>query len=241
VKSLQGEWLEAGVLEEDGLLGDRRWGIRDEGSGKILTGRREPPLLQAAASLGEDGQPEIALPDGTVLHGTGAATDSALSDWLGRAVTLVAAGSPGGRAEFFADAIDDTSEALEWTMPAGRFVDAAPLLVLTTASLRAAAGFHPEGQWDVRRFRPNLLVDVDADGWVEDGWCGQTVRIGDVELVPRRACVRCTMVIRPQPGLERDVDIYKTVARHHGGNLGMWTTVQTPGAIRSADVVRLGY
>jgi hypothetical protein len=47
-------------------------------------------------------------------------------------------------AEYFADATDDTSAAIEWTMPPGRFVDALALLVLTTASLRAGAARYPE-------------------------------------------------------------------------------------------------
>ena len=92
VKSLQGNQLDAGVVEADGLHGDRGWGIRDESTGRILTGRREPRLLGAAGALTEDGQPEITLPDGSVLRGPGAATDAALSDWLGHAVALVAAG-----------------------------------------------------------------------------------------------------------------------------------------------------
>jgi uncharacterized protein YcbX len=240
VKSLQGEPLAEAVIDGDGLRGDRGWGIRDGATGRILTGRREPRLLEAAASLDADGQPTIRLPDGGELHGVGDATDAALTAWLGQPVRLVAAaGAPGGQAEFFADATDDSSEAIEWTMPPGRFVDALPLLVLTTASLRAGAGHHPDGEWDVRRFRPNLLVAVDGDGWVEDGWCGKTVRVGEVEVVPRAPCVRCTMVTRPQPGLHRDLDIYKTIARHHGGNLGVWSTVLTPGTVRPGDPVEV--
>lgn len=45
-------------------------------------------------------------------------------------------------------------------MPPGRFVDAMALLVLTTASLRAGAARYPDGDWDGRRFRPNILVDA---------------------------------------------------------------------------------
>lgn len=240
VKSLQGEQLAEAVLDEDGVRGDRCWGIRDDATGRILTGRREPRLLLAAASLRDDGEPDIALPDGTVAHGAGDATSATLSDWLGRPVTLVpAAGAPGGQAEFFADATDDTSPAMEWTMPAGRFVDALPLLVLTTASLRTTAAFHPDGVWDVRRFRPNLLIDVEGDGWVEDGWCDRSVRVGDVELVPRAGCVRCTMVTRAQPGLERDLDIYRAVARHHDGNLGVWATITTKGTVRTGQPVEV--
>ena len=240
VKSLQGEPLTTATVEGDGLLGDRRWGIRDEATGRILTARREPPLLLASATVDPDGEPVITLPDGASCRGAGPETDDLLSDWLGNPVTLVASsGGPGGNAEYFADPTDDSSQAIEWTMPPGRFVDSMALLVLTTASLRALAALHPDGEWDVRRFRPNLLVDTDADGWVEDGWAGHAMRVGDAEIVPRAGCVRCTMVTRPQPGLDRDLDIYKTISRYHGGTLGMWTQVVTPGPISVGQPLEL--
>jgi uncharacterized protein YcbX len=234
VKSLQGEPLDAATVEVDGVTGDRRWGIRDQRTGRILTARRRPELLAAAATYRGD-EPEITLPDGTAVVGPGARTDRALSDWLGSPVSLVASAGEAGRAEFFADATDDTSQAVEWTMPEGRFVDAAPLLVLTTASLRTAAGHHPEGTWDVRRFRPNVLVDLDGDGWVEDSWVGQEVRIGAVTLVALEPCTRCTMVTRSQPGLGADVEMFRTLARHHGGRLGVWCDVVVPGRLSVGD------
>ena len=238
VKSLQGELLAEAQIEDSGLRGDRRWGIRDEDTGRILTGRREPRLLLATARMTDDGEPEITLPDGHRVRGPGARSDSVLSAWVGRPVALVPArGAPGAKAEFFADATDDTSRAVEWTMPAGRFVDAMPLLVLTAASLRAGAALHPAGNWDPRRFRSNLLIDIDGDGWIEDGWCGRMLHIGTVTIVPRQSCVRCTMVTRPQPGLERDLDIYKTLSRHHDGTFGVWTQVHTPGTVHVGDPV----
>ncbi len=240
VKSLQGERLTVADVDRDGLRGDRCWGIRDEGTGKILTGRREPRLLEAAATITGDGDPLVTLPDGTVASGLGAATDAALTGWLGRPVTLVAGGGPRrGHAEYFSDALDDTSDPIEWDMPPGRFVDAMPLLVLTTASLRTAAALYPDGEWDVRRFRANLLVDLDGDGWVEDGWCGGRLGVGSAEIGPRQPCVRCTMVTRPQPGLGRDLEIYKTVSHHHGGTLGVWTRVLTAGTVREGDAVEV--
>ena len=239
VKSLQGEALDVAEIERDGLGGDRGWGIRDETTGKVLTGRRAPELLFASASLAPHGVPVITLPSGVECHGPGAETDAALSEWLGKPVRLVhSVGAAGGRAEFFADPTDDASKALEWTMPADRFVDALPLLVLTTASLRTAAALHPEGDWNVRRFRPNLLVDGDGDGWVEDDWCGRSVlRIGAVELLPQEPCVRCTMVTRPQPDLVDDRDIFRTLARHHGGLFGAWTAIAAGGTVRVGDEV----
>ena len=241
VKSLQGEQVVEAVVEGDGVRGDRAWGIRDEATGRILTGRREPDLLLAASSLADDGRPQIALPSGEACVGTGPASDAALSAWLGRAVRLVAAVDvPPSTAEFFADATDDSSAAIEWTMPQDRFVDTMPVLLLTTASLRAGAALHPEGAWEPRRFRPNVLIEADgADGFVEDDWCGRIVRVGEVEFEPQQPCGRCTMVTRPQPGLDRDLDVYKVLARHHGGTFGVWATVRTPGTIRAGDPVEV--
>jgi len=242
VKSLQGEVVPTAEIEQDGLRGDRRWGILDEATGKVLTGRRAPQLLFAAAALAPDGLPVITLPTGETCHGPGVGTDTALSSWLEKPVRLVGSvGAPAGQAEYFADATDDASEAIGWTMPDNRFVDASPLLVLTTASLRTAAALHPRGDWNVRRFRPNLLLDVAGDGWIEDDWCDRaTLRVGPVELRPEQPCVRCTMVTRPQPDLDADADIFRTLARHHLGHFGAWTAVATRGSVGIDDEVGIG-
>lgn len=229
VKSLQGEALLVAEVEDDGIVGDRRWGIHDERTGRILTARRRPELLAASASY-DDGMPVITLPDGGVAVGPGERTDRMLSEWLGSPVSLVPSNAP-GRAEFFADATDDTSEAIEWTMPDGRYVDAAPVLVLTTASLRTGAGLHADGLWDPRRFRPNILLDVEGEGWIEDAWVEHPVEIGGAVVRPIQPCTRCTMVTRAQPGLDADKDIFRTLARHHQGTLGVWSVVVTTGAV----------
>jgi uncharacterized protein len=240
VKSLQGERLESARFEDDGLVGDRRWGIRDARTGRILTARRRPELLGAVASY-DGGLPVITLPGGGTAVGPGQDTDGLLSRWLGSPVSLVAsAEDAGGRAEYFADATDDTSQAIEWTMPAGRYVDSAAVLVLSTASLRTAAELHPGGVWDPRRFRPNVLLDVDGEGWPEDQWAGRTLTVGSVVLVPLEPCVRCTMVTRAQPGLEADTDVFRTLARHHRGLFGVWCDVLTGGTVSVGDEATIG-
>ena len=237
VKSLQGEQVEAAEVEHDGIAGDRRWGIRDEGTGRILTARRLPALLAASAAYDGD-VPVITLPGGRTLVGPGADTDAALSEWVGRPVRLVAAmASDPGRAEYFADATDDSSEAIEWTMPVGRYVDAAAVLLLTTASLRRGAELYPDGSWDVRRFRPNVLVAVADEGWAEDAWAGQRLLAGSVALAPAQPCIRCTMVTRPQAGLDADVRIFRTLARNHHGHFGMWCDVAARGVVTIGDEV----
>lgn len=129
VKSLHGERLTEAELEADGLSGDRRFGIRDEATGIILTGRREPPLLMASSRLTADSRLEITLPNGSVVVGEGEETNAALSRWLGRPVSLVEARvAPPGESEMFQDPLDDSSDILSWAMPGGRFVDAFPFL-----------------------------------------------------------------------------------------------------------------
>lgn len=241
VKSLLGERLPALRLVGDGVEGDRSWGIQDRGDGRILTARREPRLLFASSRIAaQSGLPVITLPDGKELVGPGAATDAVLSAWLGKPVTLVAAAEcDAARAEYFADATDDASPAIEWTMPKGRFVDAFPLLVMTTAGLRGSAAAYSSGTWDVRRFRPNVLLQLDGEGWLEDAWADHRLSIGSAQLIPRRRCMRCTMVNRAQPGLERDVNIYKTLHRLHGGEAGMWTQVLHAGVVSEGDSVQI--
>ena len=237
VKSLQGELLDEVAVENSGLLGDRKWGIVDQESGMVLTARRVPSLLLASARLTSAGV-AIALPDGEVLAAPSPDADDVLSTWIGRPVRVAHAESMDAAVgEFFADATDDNSKVLSWTMPPGRFVDALPLLVVTTASLRQGRALHPDGAWETRRFRPNIVIDVDYEGWVEDRWCGRTVRIGNALVQPAAPCERCTMVTRPQPGLDRDLDVFKALARHHGATFGVWTGVQTSGLVRVGDEV----
>lgn len=245
VKSLQGEPIDSAGVAADGIAGDRQWGLRDERTGRILTARRRPELLGASARL-EGDEPVITLPGGGTVAGPGQATDHTLSEWLESPVSLVASadGDP-GRAEFFADPTDDTSQALEWTMPIGRYVDAAPVLILTTVSLRTAAGHHPDGTWDVRRFRPNILIELEGEGWLEDSWVGTEIQLGSATLIPTEPCVRCTMVTRAQPGLDADVEIFRTLAKQHRGTFGVWSDVVTPGTVsisdRASQVAPLGW
>jgi hypothetical protein len=47
------------------------------------------------------------------------------------------------------------------------------------------------------------------------------------------------MVTRAQSGLERDLEIYKSLARNHGGNFGVLATVATPAPVSVGDPVRV--
>ena len=161
VKSLQGESLDSSEVGEHGLAGDRMYGVRDGLTGRVMSAKREPRLLQASARYA-GGAVVVELPSGETHAVEDPALDVALTEWLGRPVVVVGA---------------------TMMRPSGDpFMDASAVHLLTDAALRAMARQHPAGDWSPRRFRPNVVIDVGGFGLVEDGWLDRRVAIGDVEL-----------------------------------------------------------
>lgn len=242
VKSLQGEALEAAEVESTGLAFDRAFGIIDDETGKIVTARREPKLLFASASIAEDGGLSLELPDGdqsrrVEVDGIGDRdVDAALSSWIGRPVHLASAlEHERVTAESYTDPIDESSPLREWQLPQGRFVDSAPLLLITTQTLQSGANAHPKGRWDIRRFRPNLVIDARGTAWLEDGWTSMQIGIGEAEIRVRKPCGRCTMITRAQPGIEADLEIFQSLAHEHGATFGVLCDIMRRGTIRVGD------
>jgi hypothetical protein len=95
--------------------------------------------------------------------------------------------------------------------------------------------------FDLRRFRPNIYVDSGPapEGFVEDGWLGGELEIGDggARIVGMRPALRCAMTIHPQNELRADPAILRTAAQHHGAYVGLFAAVGTPGRIRVGDPV----
>ncbi len=227
VKSMQGERLNEAQVGPTGLAGDREWAVVDIDTGLALTGRRAPQLLFAHASIVDDNV-RITLPDGSV-----AADDDALSTWLERPVALTrATEAASGRFEIGLAEDDDADrdssvEWYEWEGPLGTFHDS----TRTQVSIIGAATV---GSWDMRRFRPNVVIE----GTGEDEWVDVTVRVGDVTLDVVKQIDRCVMTTRAQPGgIDRDVDVLRTIIRERANNLGIGARVQTPGLIHVGDAV----
>jgi uncharacterized protein YcbX len=225
VKSLQGERLDIADVGPEGIVGDRQWALFDLDTGYGLTARRVPELLFAAARLREDGV-EVLLPDGTVTT-----DDAVISAWLGRRVTLRAAGSAPGRPRYESPD-DDLTEAPtrwhDWQGAPGAFHDNADgrVSLVTTGTL---------GDWDRRRFRSNVVLDGAGEG----GLIGSQVRLGGVVLDVGDPIPRCVMVTRPQPGgIGRDTSVLKTIHRERGGDLAVAALVHTPGSVRTGDVLQ---
>ena len=143
------------------------------------------------------------------------------------------------------EAIPDISilppDVLEFTSPPGTYFDAFPVHLLTTATLKAMAQFNPRAAWDVRRFRPNLLIETRAgiDGLIEAGWGGRLLRIGNLELKCEIPTARCGMTMQAQDGLPKDSSILRSIVKDANQNLGIYASIVAAGEVGVGDEVEL--
>lgn len=218
VKSMTGEVLDQADVEHRGLAGDRLWSLRDPdgkfGSGKSSRRFRAMPGLMQLVARYDGDVPVIELPDGTVVRGDDPAVHEAMSAYVGRPVTL---GREDGVSHF----------------------DDGPVHLVTTASLATLARHHG-APVDVRRFRPNLLVDTgDAEGFVEQDWLGRRVAVGDVVLRVVQPMPRCVMVTQAQRDLPPDDGLLRRVTDVADLDFGVLAEVVTPGRVAVGDPVSL--
>lgn len=237
VKSMQGLAETTLTITKGGVAGDRQRAVVDPATGHLLTAKRVSALLLASAT--DDG---IALPDGTVVGVDAPHVDDALSAWLGRPVHLAAAAEAGQRSfEMTFDPPNDDAEYYEIPAPADTFLDAAAVHLVNAATLRGCAEARPELDWDVRRFRPNVLVDLSGPAFAEQDWIGRQVRVGDAVLHVDGPTVRCAMPLRAQPdGLAREPQLFRAMSELNEAfpnHLGLYCRVITPGQVSVGDEV----
>ncbi|UQA94853.1 MOSC domain-containing protein [Streptomyces halobius] len=237
VKSMGGELLSAADVSERGIAGDRLLAVLDVTAGKILSAKKESRLLSASARIRDRDDVRVTLPE----HGEFEADDprlhSALSAWLGRECRLVRP-VPGVSAVFEKRDADDENLVKDLTTRPGLFFDTKSTLhVLTTSSLESARRLYPEGDWDVRRFRPNILVETEDEGFPEESWPGTTIALGAASAWVRKATPRCAMTGRAQASLPQDREIHRTLARRHGNVLGVLAHPAGDACLRIGDLV----
>jgi uncharacterized protein len=241
VKSMQGQRRRRLDLEPGGVGGDRRFALVDDESGKLMTAKRHRVLLEGAAVPAGEGEVAITLPGGAVIGSADPDADARLSAFVGRPARL-ATPAAGERAayEMTFDPPDDDAELVDVPTPPGTFLDLAPVHLLTTATLDACARARPDLDWDVRRFRPNVVLDVDVRPFGEDAWCdGRHLRIGAALLTPRQPTVRCAIPLRAQPGLERQAGLYAALESLHGNHLGLYADVERAAPLEEGAEVDL--
>ncbi len=259
VKSMMGEELNATEVLERGFVGDRQFAVVDASTGKVAGAKNprkwgnffdfraayvEPP--RGASKLPAV---RLTLPDGTVVTSDQPDLNQTLTRALGREVVFAEARgngeSAGAQAEEYwpdMEGLDHRDTVTEWELPAGTFFDLAVVHLLTTATIDRLRALYPEGRFEVRRFRPNIVVSTESNeqGFVENDWIGHTIAIGDeVRLRITGPCPRCVMTTLPQGDLPKDPGILRTAAQHNQANVGVYADVIAGGMIRRGDPVTL--
>lgn len=244
VKSLQGFQVDGAELTPKGFVGDRRWAMIDPETGKVLSAKRKAALLEGRAT-----DEVLTLPDGEEIPLGDPRASELLSAWLGQDVELrEAEGTSGLSYEMTFDPPDDTAELFDIPINPGTFLDLSPVHLITTGTLEGCARERPDLNWDVRRFRPNLVLDVDGDPFFEQEWVGKQVTVGQAVLDIAMPTVRCAMPLRAQPAdgadapLDRQPELFKALTAMNTASpnhFGLYATVDSPGAIAVGDPVTL--
>ena len=255
VKSMMGEELNGAEVTERGLLGDRAYALLDSSTAKVVSAknpRKWPNLFDFRAAFvepprtGEKIPPiRIALPNGTTLTSEQRELNQVLTNALGRAVTLATATPETPSLEEYwpdMEGLAHRETVTDEAIPAGTFFDLAVTHVLTTATLDRLRDLYPQGRFEVRRFRPNIVVQPSSGDktFVENAWIGHTLAIGDqVRLNITGPCPRCVMTTLSQGDLPKDPGILRTAAQHNQVNVGVYAAVLRGGTIRRGDPLRL--
>lgn len=276
VKSMLGERRERLEVGSGGVIGDRALAVIDQADGKVASAknpRKWRSLLACRAEFveeptaGERPPVRITLPDGAVVMSDAADVDRVLSDFLGRTVTLADAAPTGATFEETWPAIDgmapaefidstrsrmDEGEsvsdlALGLAAPPGSFFDLAPMHLVTTASLAELARLQPDSTFAVPRFRPNVVIAAEPNGFLENEWTGTTLKLGaDVRLDVMMPTMRCVMTTLAQGELPDDRGVLRAATAHnrieisglgHWACVGAYASVSAPGPICTGDAV----
>lgn len=279
VKSMQGEQLEAAEVGPAGILGDRAYAVLDSETGKVVSAksvRLFPKIFGCRAAFVEPpraGAPlpavRIELADGTAVRSDSGDADRALSSHFGRDVTLARAAPADYTIDMYQPDLEGAGPSaqrdqvvevklgaamfrdlgLESPVPSEAFFDAFPMSVLTTSTLERLSELRPESRFVERRFRMNTIVGTSGSGFVENGWVGSALAIGDgVRLRVKSLDSRCVMITLAQPDLPQDLEVMQTLIEHNrlsiGGRrtypcAGVYAVVEAPGTMRVGDSVAL--
>lgn len=231
VSGLQGEKLDQALVTRSGISGDHQYVVRTTQASKILDpiSRSEsvkktgsPGLLGLAARLTGDpsGAHEVSVySSDSLVYSSKDGNGHRLSGFLDSDVEVV-----------------PYPRIVETRVRAGR-----TLHLLTDSSLARMRSLYPEGDFDERRFRPNILINIgDPGGFVEDDWVGHELQLGEeVSLMVTKTNIRCKLTTLRQSGLREDEGILRTIERENANQLGVMCKVLTGGTLRVGSAVSL--
>jgi uncharacterized protein len=255
VKSMMGEEIGASYVSDTGLLGDRAYALIDCLTGKVASAKNPSKwakMFDLSAVLVEPPRPgekipgvRITLPDGTMVTSGQKDIERILSKVLGREVSLgMTAPKQPSLEEYWPnmDGLTHRETITEEAMPEGTFFDCALIHLLTTATIDRLRELYPQGRFEARRFRPNIVVQVGAGekSFVENDWIGRILAIGEeVRLRVTGPCPRCVMTTLPQGDLPKDPGILRAAAQNNKAHVGVYASVVRAGTVRRNDPVKV--
>ena len=202
----------------------------------------------------------ITIPGDKPIWSTDAAVDEVLSAYTGRPVRLADTPPPdavldrsvpdqvlrdGAEAE-----VEATLSHIGGAVPEASFFDFAPLHLITTGTLRRVAELGGLTSVDVRRFRPNLVLDTPGSGFLEADWYERELLIGEsLRLRVIANTPRCAVPTLEHGELPRHPAVLRTLAQHNRipaitdwaaePCAGVYAEVLEPGPIKVGDAVRI--
>jgi uncharacterized protein YcbX len=244
---------------------ERRGGIR--GAKKIAGLMRLSARYLEAPTRAQPRVPEIGLPDGSRVRADASDAAARVSAAVETSVTLWPL-LPASEREHYRRGAPDHADVLtelrsifgrtaeeplpdlsqlprelfEFESLPGTYFDALPVHLVSTASLDALAKAAPGSRVDVRRFRPNFVIETDAglSGFVDASWAGHRLRVGALELGSDSiATARCVMVTHAFADLPKDTALLRAIVRKANQTLGLYARPQGEARVRVGDEVVL--
>jgi uncharacterized protein YcbX len=225
VKSMRGEALEQAQVWWHGLEGDRKYGFVQSDSRSDfpwLTGRELADMIRYVPYFVDPANPR----------------ESALRVRTPRGNDL-----PLESMELQDEIAQDYRGPFHVMRLARGCVDSMPVSIISTATLQAI-GAWVGAELDVRRFRPNVLVEmVRGEPFEEEGWLGHELSFGEredsVRLRANRKNKRCVMVNLDPERATQNPKVLREIAQTRDALAGIYGSIEEPGTIVVGDTVWL--
>ena len=251
VKSMIGEELNSSYVTERGLIGDRVYALIDQQTGKVASAKNPGKwgkLFDFHAAFIDSPQTaenippvRITLPDGSQIFSNHGEIDRTLSRVLSREVSVMNSSLEKPSYEEYWPDIEGLAQretVTDEAMPPQTFFDIAVIHLLTTSTIDRLRELYPEGRFEVRRFRPNIVVESASEekDFIENSWVDMKLKIGEeIELKIIGPCTRCVMTTLPQGDLPKDLGILRAVAKYNQVHAGVYASVHRGGTIHRGD------
>ena len=217
VKSMGGEPVDALAVDGRGGAGRPRPRRLRRPQGSATPADRAPGAapagLEGRLRRGPDRDPPCAPPTATEWAWSDPGLPAALSADLGREVTL------------------RSDPALQQDLPDS--------LLVTVQSTLDAVSSELGAELDLRRFRTNIHVELDAEAFAEKGWEGRTLRVGAAELRLLHPCERCAIPTRDPDTQEKWAPLLRHLFDRHSGRFGINARARGEATIAIGDRVTL--